>query len=132
VIAIRVLIAAALIGTPLLVASQRRRTRSAARSRMRSTAHRGLVRRPQARQPSSSTFIIDVRGDVPGDDAQLLKIVPGTCGMLVGGTSADYVASDISTHLGIARTPPIQGCLKLFAPHSQQARWQVASLSATV
>jgi hypothetical protein len=98
VIAIRVLIAAALIGTPLPVASRRRRISSAARSTMRSTT-------PQIGPPTSgeAAFINDVRRHVPGDDAQLLKIVRGTCVMLVSGTSAGYVASDISTHLGISK-----------------------------
>jgi hypothetical protein len=77
---------------------------------------------PQTGPPTSgeAAFINDVRGHVPGDDAQLLTIVRGTCGVLVGGTSAGYLASDFYPPRNQRRTPPVQGCLKLFAPISHK------------
>jgi hypothetical protein len=51
--------------------------------------------------PGEAAFINNVRGlHVYGDDAELLKIARGTCNMLLGGVSVNYIVPDIATHLG--------------------------------
>ncbi|ORV49992.1 hypothetical protein AWC02_05285 [Mycolicibacter engbaekii] len=50
---------------------------------------------------AEAAYLNNVRGHYPGDDATLLKIGRGTCIMLRGGTSTDYVVHDVAAHMKI-------------------------------
>ena len=60
---------------------------------------------PQTGAPSAqeATYINTVRGNYPGDDAQLLKMGRGTCNMLLGGVITGYVVQDLASHEGITK-----------------------------
>ena len=51
---------------------------------------------------AEAAYLNSVRGHYPGDDATLLKIGRGTCNMLRGGVSVNYIVPDIAAHLGIS------------------------------
>ena len=51
---------------------------------------------------AEAAYLNIVRGNYPGDDATLLKMGRGTCNMLRGGVTTDYIVPDIARHLGIS------------------------------
>ncbi|MGO9352462.1 MAG: DUF732 domain-containing protein [Mycobacterium sp.] len=57
---------------------------------------------PPSPSRAEAAYLSSVRGHYPGDDATLLKIGRGTCNMLRGGVSVNYIVPDIAGHLGIS------------------------------
>ena len=57
---------------------------------------------PSAPTPAETAFMPAARFFAPKfDDATLLRIGRGTCGMLRGGSTTNYVVPDIARHLSI-------------------------------
>jgi Protein of unknown function (DUF732) len=57
---------------------------------------------PPPPTPGEAAFVRNARTYAPSaDDATLLRIGRGTCGMLRGGVTVNYIVPDIATHLRI-------------------------------
>lgn len=63
-----------------------------------------------------ATYLTLVRPGYSADDATLLRIGRGTCNMLRGGTSSNYVVKDIASHL---QTPQADAAHLLNAANAQ-------------
>lgn len=51
--------------------------------------------------PGESAFIERMRGKIPGNDARLLQIARGTCGLLEGGAANWYVEQHLAEKMGV-------------------------------